>query len=410
MQSEKASPFFMRKFRSFCLFLSLFSLITGALALCSCKKQERDKTDIPSKAEIICGAEQCERYFPLLKDKHFALVVNQTSRIGEKHLVDSLCAAGLRPDFIFALEHGFRGQADAGAKIVDGKDSRSGLDIVSLYGKNKKPSPEHLQKLDYVVFDIQDVGCRFYTYLSSLHYIMEACAENKVKLLLLDRPNPNDFVDGPLLESDCRSFVGMHPIPVLHGCTLGEIARMINGEKWIGDSCALHIIEVKNWQHGQHYSLPVKPSPNLPNDRAIRLYPSLCLFEGSIVSVGRGTTDAFQMLGLPDSSYGQFSFTPRSLPSFDTRPMYQDQPCYGLDLRQDSVTQGFSLKYLIYFLERTPHKASFFSRAAFFDLLAGNHRLREQLLQGLSEEEIRRSWEADLQDYRAKRSLYLLYK
>lgn len=399
----------MKIFRLLLLFFLYLSLATGLLALCSCKRQSTEKQNIPQE-KIICGAEQCEAYFPLLKDKKFALVVNQTSRIGETHLVDSLCAAGLRPAFIFALEHGFRGQEDAGARIVDGKDARSGLDIVSLYGKQKKPRPEHMQNLDYVVFDIQDVGCRFYTYLSSLHYIMEACAENQVKLLLLDRPNPNDYVDGPLLEEDCRSFVGMHPIPVLHGCTLGEMARMINGEQWISDTCQLEIVQVKNWQHGQPYSLPVKPSPNLPNDRAIRLYPSLCLFEGSIVSVGRGTTDPFQMLGCPDSSYGDFSFTPRSLPGFDTRPMYQDQTCYGLDLRQDSITHAFSLKYLLYFLDRTPKRADFFSRASFFDLLAGNHRLREQLLQGLSEEEIRRSWEQDLQSYRTKRASYLIYK
>ncbi len=383
--------------------------LTLLLPTACCGQQRRPAAQIAPPAPLRCGAERTEAYFPLLEGKHFALVVNHSSTIGRGSLVDSLCAAGLRPDFIFAPEHGFRGNHDAGAGIQDSRDTATGLYIVSLYGKNKKPEPAQMQGLDYVVFDLQDVGCRFYTYLSTLHYVMEACAENGVKLLVLDRPNPNDYIDGPVLESDCRSFVGLHPIPLLHGCTLGELARMINGEGWIADSCRLQVITIENWQHGQPYSLPVRPSPNLPNDDAIRLYPSLCLFEGSMVSVGRGTDWPFQVLGCPDSLYGQFSFKPESRPGAASHPPYQDQICYGLDLRNDSLTHGFSLQYLLYFLERCPEREAFFSQPRFFDLLAGNKKLRQQLTQGLSEAEIRSTWAEGLAAYKEKRSHYLLY-
>ena len=386
----------------------LICLLATSTLFCSC--QQRPKTPGQSCQKVICGAEQCELYFPWLKDKKFALVVNQTSVIEGKSIVDSLCSACLRPAFIFAPEHGFRGTDDAGAHVADGKDLATGLDIVSLYGKNKKPSPAQMQALDCIVFDIQDVGCRFYTYLSTLHYVMEACAENDVELIVLDRPNPNDYIDGPTLEADCRSFVGMHPIPILHGCTLGEMAQMINGEGWINGRCRLRVVKVKNWQHRQVYSLPVKPSPNLPNDHAIRLYPSLCLFEGTIISVGRGTSTPFEILGHPDPKFGDFRFTPRSLPGFDKHPMYQDKICYGEDLRQDTLTKSFSLKYLCAFFEKSGKDSQFFSRAAFFDLLAGNHLLRQQIQEGLSEEEIRQSWEKDLASYRQIRESYLLYE
>ncbi len=412
----------MKSFRVLSLFIVIISLIFGLLSLhtlpaSAASGQVDSKTNgqsggkfVSESPEVVCGAEQCESYFPLLKNKRFALVVNQTSVIDKVSLVDSLCRAGLRPAFIFAPEHGFRGTDDAGAHVADGKDIATGLDIISLYGKNKKPTPAQMQGLELVVFDIQDVGCRFYTYLSTLHYVMEACAENNVSLLLLDRPNPNDYIDGPVLQEDCRSFVGMHPIPLLHGCTLGEMSQMINGEQWISRPCQLTVIPVRNWQHGQAYSLPVKPSPNLPNDQAIRLYPSLCLFEGTIVSVGRGTTMPFEILGCPDPKYGSFSFTPRSLPGFDRNPLYQDKLCFGEDLRTDKSTKSFSLQYLRLFLEKSGRDSTFFSRARFFDLLAGTPRLREQLLQGLSEEDIRQTWEKELSLYRERRVSYLIYK
>ena len=251
--------------------------------------------------DLRTGADRTEAYLPLLKGKRITLVVNQTSRIGETHLLDTLCALGIRPVQILAPEHGFRGTADAGETVRNGKDARTGVPIYSLYGKNKKPQPEQLQRTDWVVFDIQDVGARFYTYISTLYYVMQACAEQHKPLLLLDRPNPCDYIDGPVLKNGYKSFVGMFPIPVLHGCTIGELARMMNGEGWLGNGlrCELTVVPVSGWQHGQPYSLPVKPSPNLPNDQAIALYPSLCPFEGTPVSVGRGTANPFQVVGSP---------------------------------------------------------------------------------------------------------------
>jgi uncharacterized protein YbbC (DUF1343 family) len=312
----------------------------------------------------------------------------------------------------FVPEHGFRGTADAGELIKDGVDVPSGLPIVSLYGASKKPSQSHLKGLDVVVFDIQDVGVRFYTYISTMHYMMEACAENGLSMMVFDRPNPNgDYVDGPVLKEGFTSFVGMHPIPVVHGLTVGELALMINGEGWLhnGEKCALTVVEMENYRHDMVYSLPAKPSPNLPNDLSIRLYPSLCFFEGTEVSVGRGTKFPFQVIGYPDPAFGDFQFTPESTPGA-TQPLQMGQLCYGLDLRkEDAAAHRFTLRYLLEFYERSGRSDDFISRRRFFNLLAGSDRLAQQVEAGWSESEIRADWQEDLEDYRRMRECYLLY-
>lgn len=339
------------------------------------------------------------------------------------------------------------GTADAGETIRDGKDIRTGLPIISLYGKNKKPLPEQLQDLDVMVFDIQDVGARFYTYISTLYYVMQACAEQGKEVIVLDRPNPCDYVDGPVLRPNWKSFVGMLPVPVLHGCTVGELAQMINGEGWLGKnlSCQLTVIPVKGWKHGQPYSLPVKPSPNLPNDRAIALYPSLCPFEGTSVSIGRGTEYPFQVIGSPYTNAFSFQFTPCSLEGFDKNPLHKDRICYGVDFRDQTATpasgahtsrtttngtlpeeaerdlpQGFSLKYILEFYRLYRAKAAkdktfnaekeFFTRPRWFDLLMGTDQVRRDILQGKTEKEIRQSWQPALEKYKDIRKKYLLYQ
>ena len=369
-------------------------------------------------APLQCGADRTEAYFPMLEGKRFAVVVNQTSVIAAPgsdgaspyvHLVDSLCSAGLKPEFIFTPEHGLRGTADAGQAVSDDVDSRTGLSIVSLYGKNRKPTPAQMQGLDAVVFDLQDVGCRFYTYLSTLHYVMEACEENGVELMVLDRPNPNDTVDGPVLKEGFHSFVGMHPVPVLHGCTLGEMARMISGEGWTAPSLRLTVIPVNGWKHGQPYPLPVAPSPNLPTDRAVRLYPSLCLFEGTVISVGRGTATPFEVIGAPDARFGRFTFTPQPTPGAST-PLYEGQCCYGCPLSDTVPACRFSLEFLYEMYRRSGMGEKFFNRARFFDLLAGSDALRCLMLSGYTPEVIRRSWQEDLSAYRRMREKYLIYE
>lgn len=369
----------------------------------------------PQKAPLKLGAERMDVVTRLLKDKRVGLVVNQTSILEkeQKHLLDALLEAGIDVKKVFAPEHGFRGTADAGAEIEDDRDVKTGVPIISLYGKNKKPTAGQLSGLDVVVFDIQDVGARFYTYISTMHYVMEACADNGLELIVLDRPNPNDFVDGPIREKEYKSFVGVDPLPVLHGLTVGELAWMINEEGWLDsttDSCRLHIVKMENWRHGDPYWLPVKPSPNLPNDQAIRLYPSLCFFEGTVISVGRGTYHPFQMLGAPNPQYGDFTFTPTSLPGFDTRPLYRDKKCYGTDLREYPFSGGLTLKFLLDFYEKAgKDQAFFFSRPQWFDLLAGTKKLRYQIVRGLTEEEIRASWQPALDKYKEMRKKYLLY-
>lgn len=363
-------------------------------------------------AQIRTGAEQTERYFPLIEGKRVALTVNQTSLIGKIHLLDLLYNKGIDITRVFAPEHGFRGEADAGATIKNGKDTRTGIQITSLYGKNKKPTARQLEDTDIVLFDIQDVGARFYTYISTLYYIMQACAENGKELIVLDRPNPCDYVDGPVLEPEYKSFVGILPIPVLHGCTVGEIARMINGEGWLGNGlrCRLEVIPVWGWKHGQPYSPPVKPSPNLPNAQAIALYASLCPFEGTSVSVGRGTPFPFQVIGSPYTGIFSFRFMPRPLKGSDMNPLHKNTYCYGLNLRQAEAPQGFSLAYLLQFyrLYQACSK-EFFTRPHWFDLLMGTDKVRLAIRQGKTENEIRSAWQPALQAYKAIREKYLLY-
>nr|WP_315233806.1 DUF1343 domain-containing protein [uncultured Flavobacterium sp.] len=360
--------------------------------------------------EIKTGADNYNNYLPLLKDKKIGVVTNQTGILSNKtHLVDFLLEKNIAIQKIFAPEHGFRGTADAGEHVVDGKDSKTGLSIISLYGDNKKPKPEQLAGIDILVFDLQDVGARFYTYISSLHYIMEACAENKIPLLILDRPNPNvSIVDGPILETAYTSFVGMHPIPLLHGMTIGEYAQMINGEKWLKNEvqCKLTVIPCINYNRKMNYSLPVKPSPNLPNDQAVNLYASLCLFEGTNVSVGRGTEKQFQIYGSPYLPKSDFNFIPK--PNFGAQnPVYKGIECYGEDLSTAKKANRLELKWLIKAYQTTTDKSKFFN--PFFTKLAGTKKLQEQIEAGTSEDKIRESWKKGLIDFKEMRLKYLIY-
>jgi len=369
-------------------------------------------------ANIQNGADQIETLISLINNKRIALVANQTSLVGSTHLLDTLCSLGQRPVALFAPEHGFRGKADAGETVKDGKDVKTGTPIISLYGKNKKPSATALADIDMIVFDIQDVGARFYTYISTLYYVMQACAENGKELVVLDRPNPCDYADGPILKKEYKSFVGMLPIPVLHGCTMGELAGMINGEGWLGSNvkCNYSVIKIKGWKHGDPYSLPVKPSPNLPNDQSIALYASLCLFEATSVSVGRGTYFPFQMIGsplLPKDKY-PFSFTPKALEGFDKNPLHKNTECHGIDLRNTDAKQlnGFSLKYVIEMyneFKKMNKSESFLTRPKWFDLLMGTNQVRLDMLNGKSEKEIRSAWHEDLNKYKEMRKKYILY-
>ena len=364
------------------------------------------------------GADQIESLISIIGNKRIALVANQTSLTGNIHLLDTLYSLGKRPVALFAPEHGFRGKADAGETVKDGKDVKTGTKIISLYGKNKKPSATDLANIDLIVFDIQDVGARFYTYISTLYYVMQACAENGKELIVLDRPNPCDYVDGPILKKEYKSFVGMLPIPILHGCTIGELAGMINGEGWLGKNlkCNYSVIKVKGWKHGDPYSLPVKPSPNLPNDQSIALYASLCLFEATSVSVGRGTYFPFQVIGsplLPKDKY-PFSFTPKALEGFDKNPLHKNVTCHGLDLRKTDTKQlkGFSLKYIIEIyneFKKMNKSESFLTRPKWFDLLMGTNQMRLDMLKGKSEKEIRSAWNEELKEYMEMREKYILY-
>lgn len=372
-------------------------------------------TLVYGSSHVLTGADQMEKYLPLIKGKKVGLVINHTSVVGKGQvsLLDTLLSHQIDIVGVFAPEHGFRGDADAGETIKNGKDTRTGIQIYSLYGKNKKPTPAQMRNIDVMVFDIQDVGARFYTYISTMHYVMETCAENGKDLIILDRPNPCDYIAGPVLKPAYKSFVGMHQIPVLHGCTIGELARLINGEGWINkqqNACNLTVIQVAGWKHKQAYSLPIKPSPNLPNDQSIRLYPSLCAFEATNISVGRGTTFPFQVLGAPDKKYGGFTFTPRSLPGFDKNPLHKDKVCYGDDLRNITTVEGFTLAYFLEFLKKSEQGAAFFSRPAWFDLLMGTDTVRKEILAGKPLREIEAGWEAELAAYKKIREKYLLYK
>lgn len=362
--------------------------------------------------KLQCGADQPDAYLHLLKDKQVGLVVNQSSRVGDEHLLDFLLEHDIDVESILCPEHGFRGDADAGEHVSDEKDAKTGLPVISLYGDNKKPTAEQLKGLDVLVYDIQDVGVRFYTYISTLHYVMEACAENKVELIVLDRPNPNgDYVAGPVLDLKYRSFVGMHPIPVVHGCTLGEMAQMINGEKWLenGVQCQLTVIPVANYSHQDHYSVPIKPSPNLPNDLSIRLYPSLCFFEATNMSIGRGTYFPFQVIGYPDSTFGEFTFTPKSIDGMAKSPKQQDKLCYGQNLQNETMDHQFTLDYFIQYYQRFASESDFLSSERWFNLLAGDAEVLKLIRAGANEKELEASWADKLEKYRQMRKQYLLY-
>ena len=400
-------------------YLFLFLVLNFQLISCAQKLKSIEKNTTDASTVIKTGAESTSLYLNLLKGKNIAVVANQTSVIekiaaaNEKrvftHLVDSLLSLKIKIKKVFAPEHGFRGKADAGEIIKDGFDRKTGLPIISLYGKNKKPSAAQLKGIDVVVFDIQDVGARFYTYISSLHYVMEACAEMGISLIILDRPNPNGhYIDGPVLELEHRSFVGMHKVPVVYGMTIGEYGKMINGEKWLHNNikCDLTIIPLKNYKHQIAYSLPIKPSPNLPNDKSIQLYPSLCFFEGTNVSAGRGTEMQFQIYGSPFLDKNAFSFTPQANAGAKY-PKYKNKICFGEDLRTAENFNALDLSFLIKAYKQNSSK-EFFNN--FFTKLAGTEKLQQQIEQGVSQKEIQMSWKNGIERFKKVRSKYLIYK
>ena len=385
-----------------------FNLVLSAAACLVTLSCQAQKTESQS---IITGAEQMNEYLPLLQGKSVALLVNHTSMINNIHLLDTLLSSNVDVVKIFAPEHGFRGNLANGETVFDGRDQKTGLPLVSLYGKHKKPSATELEGIDVVIYDIQDVGARFYTYISSMHYVMEACAENEITFIILDRPNPNaHYIDGPVLEEARASFVGVYPIPIVYGMTTGELAKMAIGENWINQSeyLNLKVIALQNWAHQSTYDLPIPPSPNLPNSQSIALYPSLCLFEGTDISMARGTDFPFQAVGYTNPAYGEFQFTPRSIPGVSKYPPHKNKTCYGYDLRKVTPPTRIDLSYLIKYYQLSDNKEDFFN--AFFTNLSGTKKLRAQIEQGLSEEEIRTSWQEDLNAFKKKRQQYLIYE
>lgn len=364
----------------------------------------------------IPAAHFTNKYLRFLKNSRVALVVNQTSTIQNKHIVDSLKSLGIDIKKIFCPEHGFRGNADAGEQVSSGIDSATNIPLISLYGKHKKPDTTDLKDIDIVLFDIQDVGVRFYTYISTLHYVMESCAENNIPLIVLDRPNPNaNYIDGPVLKKEFSSFVGMHPVPIVYGMTIGEYAKMINGEKWLanGIQCKLFVVKVGAYNHHKNYTVPIKPSPNLLDNEAIRLYPSICLFEGTVISVGRGTYSPFKIIGHPSlKDKYEFSFYPESINGMSKEPPYKNQNCYGINLTayyNDSTLNFENLKLdaLIEMYNVYGDKSAFFN--SFFDKLAGTDELRKQIIEGRTENEIRNTWVESIEAFKLVRKKYLLY-
>ncbi len=366
--------------------------------------------------ELMPAANHPASYLPSLKGKRVALVVNQTSQVQGKHLVDFLLKNGVNVVRIFAPEHGFRGTADAGEYLGDSRDILTGIEIRSLYGKHKKPSKEDLRGVDIVVFDIQDVGVRFYTYLSTLHFVMEAVAKEHIPLLLLDRPNPNgNYIDGPMLDPQYSSFVGLDPVPVVYGMTIGEYALMLNGEGWLKNEAKaqLTVVPMKGYAHQSLYVIPVKPSPNLPSERAVALYPSLAFFEGTVISEGRGAPKPFELYGAPKYGVHKFSFVPQSRPGAKD-PKFEGVRCFGIDLSSVGMQEireqkQINLTYLLDAYRNYEDKSEFFLKNGFFDRLAGSDRLRKQILAGASESEIRESWQEDLENFKKIREKYLLY-
>ncbi len=363
-----------------------------------------------SAQEIKPGAYQIDEYLHLIKGKKVAIVANQSSEINGTSLVDTLLSLNQNIIRIFSPEHGFRGKADAGAKIEDEIDTKTGLKVISLYGKNRKPKKSQLENIDIMLFDLQDVGVRFYTYISTLHYVMEACAENNIPIIVLDRPNPNaHYIDGPMLEKEHKSFVGMHKVPIVYGMTIGEYANMINGEKWLyeGVKCDLNIVKIKNYNHSLKYKLPLRPSPNLPNSKSINLYPSLCFFEGTPISAGRGTEMQFQIFGAPEFKNMNFEFTPK--PNFGSKsPKFNGLKCYGKNLSDVTYLSEINVSWLIEAYNSYPNKDKFFNN--FFKKLAGTNKLQKQIEHGKSPEEIKESWQSDLTTFKIVRAKYLLYK
>ncbi len=374
-------------------------------------------------SRILTGADQTERYFPILRGKRIAIVANPTSQITGIPLVDSLLHAGIHVVKVFGPEHGFRGNASAGVTVGDSRDPLTGIPVVSLYGKKSMPSREDLQDIDIVVFDIQDVGARFFTYIITLQRVMQACADFRKPLLLLDRPNPNGYlVDGPVLEDSLRSGVGLQPIPIAHGMTMGELAKMINGEGWLSNKmkCRLQVIALMNYTHSSEYVLPISPSPNLNTQLAIQLYPSICLFEGTVISLGRGTRHPFTMLGAPPlAGKYEYNFRPVSIPGMSEHPLYQDSVCYGLnvgsaDIEKIRAKKQIDLHWLFEFYNAYPDKKIFFdatrsNQIGNFDKLAGTTLLRKQIIEGASEQTIRQSWEPALSHFKIRRKKYLMY-
>jgi uncharacterized protein YbbC (DUF1343 family) len=416
----------------------LLLLLIGFFTRCDSKKQQKaqniaDTSISPvskvanasaelTRKEIIVGANKTTELLPKLTNKRVGIVANQTSIIFKSdnthtHLVDSLVALNVNVKTVFSPEHGFRGKADAGEIVKDGKDIKTGLPIISLYGKNKKPFPAQLENLDVIIFDVQDVGVRFYTYTSTLHYLMEACAEANIPVIVLDRPNPNGhYIDGPILEKKFKSFIGMHPVPIVHGLTIGEYAQMINGEKWLKNNviCDLTVIRVDNYTHKTPYSLPIKPSPNLPNDQSINLYSSLCLFEGTPISVGRGTERQFQIIGTPEYFLKRhvYSFTPKPNPGAKN-PKHNGKECNGYNLTKEPRLSEINLDWLLEFYKTHKQyapKTPFFNKDKFFSKLAGNNKLQQKIESGMTAAEIKETWQEGLSLYKEARERYLMYE
>lgn len=405
--------------------MKTFSFITLIISLSFCgPSQQGIKTNADqTKTLIKTGAEQTEKYLPYLKGKRVAIMANPTSIIGKTHLVDSLKTSGVNIVKVFGPEHGFRGNASAGIHVADEKDATTGIPIISLYGKKNKPSKEDMEDVDILIYDLQDVGCRFYTNINALVRLMEACYENNKEMLILDRPNPNGYlIDGPILDMKFKSGIGMFPIPIAHGLTVGEFAQMANGEGWLANKvkCKIKIIPVSNYNHDMEYVLPVKPSPNLNTQQAIMLYPSTCLFEGIYLNHGRGTYFPFTVIGSPElKGKYEFSYTPTSIKGMAETPLFMNQVCYGLDLRNYDInllrkSKQINLQWIIELYKAHPYKEKFFDsklskEMGTIERLTGSALFRQQIIDGISEKEIRASWEPGLSDYKAMRKKYLLY-
>lgn len=403
-----------------------FAVSVIALVSFTCRSNQPAINTTPGSAtapKIVTGADRTDAYVPYLKGKRVGMLVNQTSIIGKKLSVDSLLALGINVVTVFGPEHGFRGNASNGAAVDDEVDAKTGIKIVSLYGRKRKPTKEEMDAVDIMIFDIQDVGCRFYTNINTLSDVMEACAESNKELVIFDRPNPNAYVDGPVMEMEWKSGIGKFPIPITHGMTIGEFAQMINGQRWLpnGVKCKLKIIEVLNYDHSMNYTLPVAPSPNLNTQQSILLYPTLCLFEGTVISQGRGTYMPFTVLGNPElKDKYTFSFTPKAIQGMSENPLHKDKTCYGLDLRNYDAQRlhdsgKINLSWLKEFYENYPYKEKFFdfrqsTAMGEFNYRSGNAAMKQQIIDGVSEEEIRKSWEPGLSQYKEMRKKYLLYK